>query len=317
MPSPGASRRSGVRGGGATRSPTTRATAATSPTHCASGYTFFRRDTQVRSTADQLDAAHEWVYIVYDASKPGTEVADRHDLRLDRAGRRQPVGDLLPALRRRDRRAHRADPDRRPGERATSSSRTSRPTAACSTRSGGTAGTTRATARRGRSATAPTGTTVPSLDVYGATLDRPRARPGRPRSDHRRDDEPELRAVRRPRPCRSPATTSGSRRSAASLRRRGPTGATPCRAPTRASDRRTRTTERRRPAVPHVRPPDEGAAAWSGDHLPARRRPRPEHLRRPRAVDGSVSGWAASCRPSALPPGISGDGTPEMVNRAV
>jgi hypothetical protein len=43
--------------------------------HCESGYTFFRRDTQVRSTADQTDAAHEWVYIVYDPSKPGTEVA--------------------------------------------------------------------------------------------------------------------------------------------------------------------------------------------------------------------------------------------------
>jgi hypothetical protein len=42
--------------------------------HCASGYTFFRRDTQVRSTADQADAAHEWVYIVYDPSKPGTQV---------------------------------------------------------------------------------------------------------------------------------------------------------------------------------------------------------------------------------------------------
>jgi hypothetical protein len=39
---------------------------------CASGYTFFRRDTQVRSTADQLDKAHEWVYVVYDATKPGT-----------------------------------------------------------------------------------------------------------------------------------------------------------------------------------------------------------------------------------------------------
>jgi len=43
-------------------------------THCESGYTFFRRDTQVRSTADQTDAAHEWVYIVYDPSKPGTQV---------------------------------------------------------------------------------------------------------------------------------------------------------------------------------------------------------------------------------------------------
>jgi hypothetical protein len=40
---------------------------------CASGYTFFRRDTQVRSTADQLDALHEWIYIVYDPTKPDTE----------------------------------------------------------------------------------------------------------------------------------------------------------------------------------------------------------------------------------------------------
>jgi hypothetical protein len=43
--------------------------------HCESGYTFFRRDTQVRSTADAADTAHEWVYIVYDPSKPGTEVS--------------------------------------------------------------------------------------------------------------------------------------------------------------------------------------------------------------------------------------------------
>ncbi|MGZ4393525.1 MAG: sialidase family protein [Gaiellaceae bacterium] len=43
--------------------------------HCTSGYTFFRRDTQVRSTADQLDTAHEWIYIVYDPSKPSTQTA--------------------------------------------------------------------------------------------------------------------------------------------------------------------------------------------------------------------------------------------------
>ena len=43
--------------------------------HCTSGYTFFRRDTQVRSTADQLDSAHEWLYLVYDATKPGTETS--------------------------------------------------------------------------------------------------------------------------------------------------------------------------------------------------------------------------------------------------
>jgi hypothetical protein len=40
--------------------------------HCTSGYTFFRRDTQVRSTADQLDKTREWIYVVYDATKPGT-----------------------------------------------------------------------------------------------------------------------------------------------------------------------------------------------------------------------------------------------------
>src|SRR5262245_14617817 len=44
--------------------------------HCQSGFTFFRRDTQVRATADQLDANpnHEWIYIVYDATKPGSVV---------------------------------------------------------------------------------------------------------------------------------------------------------------------------------------------------------------------------------------------------
>ena len=42
--------------------------------HCQSGYTFFRGGTSTRSTADQYDASREWVYIVYAASKPGTEV---------------------------------------------------------------------------------------------------------------------------------------------------------------------------------------------------------------------------------------------------
>src|SRR3954453_4795719 len=43
--------------------------------HCVSNYVFFRRDTQVRSTADQNDTATENVYIVYDPTIPGTEVA--------------------------------------------------------------------------------------------------------------------------------------------------------------------------------------------------------------------------------------------------
>lgn len=42
---------------------------------CKSGYTFFRWDTQVRSAADQsASSSDDTVYVVYDASKPGTEV---------------------------------------------------------------------------------------------------------------------------------------------------------------------------------------------------------------------------------------------------
>ena len=43
--------------------------------HCQSGYTFFRKGTSTRSTADQYDLNHEWIYIVFEATKPGTEVA--------------------------------------------------------------------------------------------------------------------------------------------------------------------------------------------------------------------------------------------------
>jgi hypothetical protein len=41
---------------------------------CVSGYTFMRGGTQVRSTADQTDTAHDYIYVVYDPSIPGTEV---------------------------------------------------------------------------------------------------------------------------------------------------------------------------------------------------------------------------------------------------
>ncbi len=43
--------------------------------HCLSGYTFFRVNTSPRSTADQYDTTHEYVYIVYGASIPGTTVS--------------------------------------------------------------------------------------------------------------------------------------------------------------------------------------------------------------------------------------------------
>jgi hypothetical protein len=55
--------------------------------HCQSGYTFFRRDTSPRSTADQYDKQREWVYIVYDPSKPGTEVATGTTYGSVRSGR--------------------------------------------------------------------------------------------------------------------------------------------------------------------------------------------------------------------------------------
>jgi hypothetical protein len=45
--------------------------------HCQSGYTFMRGGTQVRSTADQQDASHDYLYVVYDPSIPGTEVPSR------------------------------------------------------------------------------------------------------------------------------------------------------------------------------------------------------------------------------------------------
>jgi hypothetical protein len=41
---------------------------------CVSGYTFMRGGTQVRSTADQQDVSHDYVYVLYDPSIPGTEV---------------------------------------------------------------------------------------------------------------------------------------------------------------------------------------------------------------------------------------------------
>ena len=42
---------------------------------CDSGYTFMRGGTQIRSTADQADKAHDYLYLVYDPSIPGTEVS--------------------------------------------------------------------------------------------------------------------------------------------------------------------------------------------------------------------------------------------------
>jgi hypothetical protein len=42
---------------------------------CQSGYTFFRRSTSTQSKADQYDKSSELLYLVYDATIPGTQVA--------------------------------------------------------------------------------------------------------------------------------------------------------------------------------------------------------------------------------------------------
>jgi len=42
---------------------------------CTSGYTYPRNGTLARSTADQSDAAHEWVHVVYEATVPGSIVS--------------------------------------------------------------------------------------------------------------------------------------------------------------------------------------------------------------------------------------------------
>ena len=243
----------------------TPATAATSTRHCESGYTFFRRDTQVRSTADQADAAHEWVYIVYDPSKPGQPGPDRDHVRLDRApasaASRASTSCAMTARPGR----RRPGPDRRPGDRATSSSRTSpsrrrrpprdlvgqpqRPVLLA-----GAAGRQ----RRGRQHR-------PSLDVYGATSTTSGASwTGKARISTV-TEQPELRAVRRPDRAVRRRLPVGDSASGTGPSRRGPTGATRSRAPTRGRRPRTRTT-----AAPtsSSAAPSAPPTGWSGDTCP-------------------------------------------------
>ena len=133
---------------------------------CESGYTFMRGGTQIRATADQQDASHDYVYLVYDPSIPGTEVpsgttygsvtsadlpAKFHQdigsqsgiyfFRLDGATGAHTAPVLID------------DPRGRGG---CSGSPTSRWMTAACTRSGGTVGTIRATARPDHSGTAAT-----------------------------------------------------------------------------------------------------------------------------------------------------------------
>src|SRR5205814_2364585 len=54
---------------------------------CTSGYTFFRHDTQVRSTANQYASRGESIYLVYDATKPATEESTGTTYGTDGRGR--------------------------------------------------------------------------------------------------------------------------------------------------------------------------------------------------------------------------------------
>src|SRR3954469_25916748 len=73
MPRPALPDEAGFTGeAGSTDAPGTARDCGDFSDHCESGFTFFRRDTQVRSTADQYGGG-ESVYIVYDATKPNTE----------------------------------------------------------------------------------------------------------------------------------------------------------------------------------------------------------------------------------------------------
>ena len=252
---------------------------------CASGFTFFRRDTQVRSTADQLDAAHEWVYIVYDATKPGTEAPtdttyDTIGAGQGRPGRRSfflrydgaTGAHTTPTVIDNRRRGHQVFPDiSADGGVLHAIWWDSRNDTCYSV--------------RGRSATAPNRRTVPSLDVFGAKSTRSRGRPGPRRTlDHDVTIEPELRAVRQPAGPVRGRLPLGHLARRHRVRRLDGLAEHRRRAPIRGRRRRTRTQRPRTSPVPR----HTSRHGQEGQHdqllerrpLPARGRARPEHLRR-------------------------------------
>jgi hypothetical protein len=110
----------------------------------------------VRSTADQLDSAHEWIYVVYDPSKPGTQTPTGTTYGCIERGLGSQSGIFFfrydgatgamttPTLLDNEATGHQLFPD-------------ISATAVSCTLSGGTVETTPVTARRVLSVTAPTG----------------------------------------------------------------------------------------------------------------------------------------------------------------
>ena len=236
--------------------------------HCKSGYTFFRRDNRSRSTADQVDAAHEYVYIVYESGKPGTEVdtgttygSIDHRASASQSGAYFVRMNGATGASRRLRRSSTTRPS------ATRSSRTSRRTEASlhvvwwDSRQ-------RPVLLRGASHRQRRVGRTPSVARrVGRDVDRLRRD-----VDRQGADRPTSRAT---------ATTSSSTTGAVpfagdylwvtsmggfDVRRRGPTGATRSRAPTRARRPRTRTTAT--PTSCSAAPSTAATALWSGDTCP-------------------------------------------------
>ena len=237
--------RSALRRGGSRGNPTSTATAATSPTRAQSGYTFFRRDTPGAVDGRPARRARtSGIYIVYDAHEAGNRDVDTGTTYgTDRPGVGGQAATFFVRYDGATGGHDRSGRHRRPGGRTPGVpghlGRRRRP--ACDLV--GQPERSRATASPARSATAPTRTTVPSLDVYASELEQTPAR-RRTRTDahHRRR--------RRIRNCEQFDNRAGAVRGRLPLgdvarelrvQRRGRTGATRCKATDPVSRRRTRT----------------------------------------------------------------------------
>ena len=186
------------------------ATAATSATHCASGFTFFRRDTQVRSTADQLDSRMSGSTSSTTRRSRAPRLPTGIDVPHDRAGRwaARPAtffvrydgatgSHTTPVVIDNQASGHQVFPDISADggvlhaiwwdSRIDPCYSVTRPIGNCANR-----------------------TTVPSLDVFAREVDRPAAHTWtRGRRASRTSRRTRTTSSSTTAPCRSPATTSG------------------------------------------------------------------------------------------------------------
>ena len=86
------------------------------PFVCQTGYVFGRVNSAPRNAADPVAGEGDELYVVVEATVPGTRAADRHDVRDDRAGHREPGLDLLHEDRERRANVVAVDADRSAAE---------------------------------------------------------------------------------------------------------------------------------------------------------------------------------------------------------